>query len=113
MHHSSLEDLAIAVLIPCYNEEQTIGDVVSRFRVTLPAASVYVYDNDALVSLDGLQGITRLGYASSGYTPYSYSLQVFGNAEARMPLARLDRDLGKLIVALGADERGAHIPMGQ
>jgi DNA-binding MarR family transcriptional regulator len=28
-------------------------------------------------------------------------------------LARLDRDLGKLIVALGADERGAHIPMGQ
>jgi glycosyltransferase involved in cell wall biosynthesis len=40
MHHSSLEDLAIAVLIPCYNEEQTIADVVSRFRATLPAASV-------------------------------------------------------------------------
>ncbi len=35
MQHSSLEDLAIAVLIPCYNEEQTIGDVVSRFRATL------------------------------------------------------------------------------
>jgi DNA-binding MarR family transcriptional regulator len=27
-------------------------------------------------------------------------------------LARLDRDLGKLIAALGADERGAHIPLG-
>lgn len=28
-------------------------------------------------------------------------------------LARLDRDLGKLIAALGADELGAHIPLGQ
>jgi DNA-binding MarR family transcriptional regulator len=28
-------------------------------------------------------------------------------------LARLDRDLGKLITALGADERGAHILIGQ
>lgn len=28
-------------------------------------------------------------------------------------LARLDRDLGKLITALGADERGAHILLGQ
>jgi len=28
-------------------------------------------------------------------------------------LARLERDLGKLIAALGVDERGAHIPIGQ
>jgi DNA-binding MarR family transcriptional regulator len=28
-------------------------------------------------------------------------------------LARLDRDLGKLIASLGVDERGAHILMGQ
>jgi DNA-binding MarR family transcriptional regulator len=28
-------------------------------------------------------------------------------------LARLDRDLGKLIEVLGADERGANIPLGQ
>jgi hypothetical protein len=26
-------------------------------------------------------------------------------------LARLERDLGKLIAALGVDERGAHIPI--
>ena len=35
----------IAVLIPCYNEEQTIGNVVADFRRVLPEASVYVYDN--------------------------------------------------------------------
>jgi DNA-binding MarR family transcriptional regulator len=28
-------------------------------------------------------------------------------------LARLERDLGKLIAALGVDERGAHVPIGQ
>jgi hypothetical protein len=28
-------------------------------------------------------------------------------------LARLDKDLGELISALGADERGAGIPLGQ
>ncbi|MFB2351302.1 hypothetical protein, partial [Priestia megaterium] len=28
-------------------------------------------------------------------------------------LARLDKDLGALIAALGADERGAGIPLGQ
>lgn len=31
----------------------------------------------------------------------------------RATLKRLDRDLGKLIEALGADERGAGIPLGQ
>ena len=37
----------IAVLLPCYNEEHTIGDVVSRFRAALPAARIYVYDNNS------------------------------------------------------------------
>lgn len=35
----------IAVLIPCYNEKQTIGKVVRDFRAALPGASIYVYDN--------------------------------------------------------------------
>lgn len=33
----------IAVLIPCYNEEKTIGKVVSDFRCVLPDATIYVY----------------------------------------------------------------------
>ncbi|MEO8127516.1 MAG: glycosyltransferase [Bryobacteraceae bacterium] len=37
----------IAVLVPCYNEEKTIGDVVRDFRKALPGAQVYVYDNNS------------------------------------------------------------------
>ncbi len=37
----------IAVLIPCYNEEKTIGKVVRDFRTQLPEATVYVYDNNS------------------------------------------------------------------
>ncbi len=37
----------IAVLIPCYNEELTIGNVVQAFRAELPGATVYVYDNNS------------------------------------------------------------------
>ena len=32
----------IAVLIPCYNEESTVGKVVRDFRAVLPGAKVYV-----------------------------------------------------------------------
>lgn len=38
---------SIAVLIPCYNEEMTIGKVVDDFRRELPGATVYVYDNNS------------------------------------------------------------------
>ncbi len=37
----------IAVLIPCYNEEKTIGKVVSDYRHYLPDATIYVYDNNS------------------------------------------------------------------
>lgn len=37
----------IAVLIPCYNEEQTIGKVVRDVKEVLPEAVVYVYDNNS------------------------------------------------------------------
>jgi glycosyltransferase involved in cell wall biosynthesis len=36
----------IAVLIPCFQEEQTIGKVVSDFRQALPQADIYVFDNN-------------------------------------------------------------------
>jgi len=35
----------IAVLLPCYNEETTIGRVVLGFREALPDSDIYVYDN--------------------------------------------------------------------
>jgi glycosyltransferase involved in cell wall biosynthesis len=37
----------LAVLIPCFNEERTIGDVVTDFRSALPSADVYVFDNNS------------------------------------------------------------------
>lgn len=36
-----------AVLIPCYNEEATIGTVVKDFRHSLPEAQIFVYDNNS------------------------------------------------------------------
>ena len=37
----------IAVLIPCYNEAQTISKVVREVKEALPEAIVYVYDNNS------------------------------------------------------------------
>ena len=39
--------LAIAVLLPCYNEGKSIGQVVLGFRAALPQAAIYVYDNNS------------------------------------------------------------------
>lgn len=46
----------IAVLIPCYNESQTIEKVVTDFKRVLPEAVIYVYDNN---SSDGTDEIAR------------------------------------------------------
>ena len=37
----------IAVLLPCYNEEAAIAKVIAGFRKALPAAVIYVYDNNS------------------------------------------------------------------
>ena len=37
----------VAVLIPCYNEELTVGEVIDDFRQVLPGTSIYVYDNNS------------------------------------------------------------------
>ena len=53
MTHATLR---IAVLIPCYNEEQAIAAVVRDFKAALPSAQVYVYDNN---STDATQARAR------------------------------------------------------
>lgn len=40
-------DLQVAVVIPCYDEEAAIGEVVRAFAAALPGATVYVYDNNS------------------------------------------------------------------
>ena len=41
------ENDSIAVIVPCYNEALTIAKVVDDFKRVLPAATVYVYDNNS------------------------------------------------------------------
>lgn len=41
------QNLSVAVLLPCYNEEVTIGKVVRDFKASLPDATIYVYDNNS------------------------------------------------------------------
>jgi glycosyltransferase involved in cell wall biosynthesis len=42
-----MQDPKVAVLIPCYNEAPTIADLVSKVKQAMPAASIYVYDNNS------------------------------------------------------------------
>src|SRR6201747_59980 len=39
--------LRIAVLVPCFNEEAAVAIVVADFRKALPAAEIFVYDNNS------------------------------------------------------------------
>ena len=42
-----MENQKIAILIPCYNEEKTIGKVINDFQNELPEAQIYVYNNNS------------------------------------------------------------------
>jgi glycosyltransferase involved in cell wall biosynthesis len=77
--------LLIAVLIPCYNEAVTIGQVVRDFAAHLPEATVYVYDNN---STDG----TRAAAEAAGAIVRSEKLQGKGNVVRRM-FADIDADV--------------------
>lgn len=67
----------IAVLIPCYNEEKTIGKVVRDFKEVLPEATIYVYDNN---SSDRTSEIAK---AEGAVVKYEYQ-QGKGNVIRRM-----------------------------
>mgnify|MGYP002625947814 FL=1 len=67
----------IAVLIPCYNEAQSIGKVVADFAAILPEAVIYVYDNN---STDGTAQIA----AAAGAVVRKEPRQGKGNVVRRM-----------------------------
>src|ERR1041385_1824500 len=46
MNESQPKKPTMAVLIPCYQEELTIGKVVADFKRLLPDARIYVFDNN-------------------------------------------------------------------
>ena len=74
-----------AVLLPCYNEEQTIADVVAGFRRALPESKVYVYDNN---STDR----TAERAAEAGAIVGTEAMQGKGNVIRRM-FADVDADI--------------------
>ncbi|HIP78221.1 MAG TPA: glycosyltransferase [Kiloniellaceae bacterium] len=67
----------VAVLLPCYNEEAAIGQVVRDFRKALPTARIFVYDN---ASSDKTSEVAR----EAGATVISEALRGKGNVVRRM-----------------------------
>ena len=67
----------IAVLLPCYNEAASIAKVVAAFKEALPAAAIYVYDNN---STDNTAEQALLAGAVVRHEPY----QGKGNVVRRM-----------------------------
>ena len=75
----------IAVLLPCFNEQATIAATVEGFRAALPAATVYVYDNNS-------SDDTREIAASAGAVVRSERQQGKGHVVRRM-FADIDADV--------------------
>jgi glycosyltransferase involved in cell wall biosynthesis len=81
--------MRIAVLIPCFNEEATIGAVVRDFSAALPGAAIYVYDNN---STDRTLQVA----AAAGAVVRTEARQGKGNVVRRM-FADIDADIYVLV----------------
>ncbi|MFC0501022.1 glycosyltransferase [Asaia krungthepensis] len=99
MNRQDLAAYRIAVLIPCYNEEVTIGQVVQDMRLALPDAFIYVYDNN---STDRTMEIAR----TAGAITRRERLQGKGNVIRRM-FADIEADFYVLIDGDGTYEAAA------
>jgi glycosyltransferase involved in cell wall biosynthesis len=83
------QDVQIAVLVPCYNEEVTVTQVVCGFREALPQARIYVFDNN---STDA----TRANALAAGAIVRHVALPGKGNVVRRM-FADIDADIYVLV----------------
>ncbi len=92
-------DTRIAVLIPCFNEEATVGAVVTDFRRALPSADIYVYDNN---SGDGTIAAARL----AGAIIRSEASRGKGNVVRRM-FADIEADIYILVDGDGTYDAAA------
>src|ERR1700760_3044349 len=122
--------LAIAVLIPCYNEEAAIGKVVADFRAALPDAPIYVYDNnstDRTVEMAEKAGATVRRELHQGkgrvvrrmFTDVDADIYVMvdGDATYDAPsapamIAKLMRDRLDMVVAVRVDDEVAAYRLG-
>ena len=67
----------IALIVPCFNEELSITDVVKGFKEAIPEISVYVFDNNS-------NDETRLVSEKAGAIVVSVPLRGKGNVVRRM-----------------------------
>jgi len=81
--------MRVAVLVPCFNEEAAVESVVAGFRKALPAADIFVYDNN---SKDRTAEIAR----KAGAEVRSERRQGKGHVVRRM-FADIDADLYVLV----------------
>ncbi len=119
----------VAVLVPCYNEEVSIAKVVTDFRAALPAATIYVYDNNstdrtaevaaaagAVVRHEPHQGKGRVVRRMFTDVDADIYVLVDGDATYDAPsaptmIARLMRDRLDMVVAVRVDrEQAAYRP---
>src|SRR3984893_3193437 len=79
----------IAVLVPCFNEEAAVANVVTDFRKALPSAKIFVYDNN---SSDRTAAVAR----EAGASVRSERRQGKGHVVRRM-FADVDADIYVLV----------------
>jgi glycosyltransferase involved in cell wall biosynthesis len=83
--HRLAHAATVAVLLPCFNEERAIAGVVGSFRLALPTARIYVYDNN---STDGTVAAAR----AAGAIVRHERMQGKGHVVRRM-FADIDADV--------------------
>lgn len=81
----SLNPPRIAVLLPCYNEEIAIGQLVTALKEALPRIPIYVYDNN---STDRTSEVAKAAGAIVKFEPQKGK----GNVVRRM-FADIDADI--------------------
>jgi glycosyltransferase involved in cell wall biosynthesis len=122
----------VAVLLPCYNEEAAIGQVIAGFRAALPEADIYVYDNNsrdrtmalaaeagAIVRSEGMQGkghVVRRMFADIDADIYvmadgdlTYDAKAAPGMVEQLLRGRLDMVVGTRQHEAKAAYRGGHV----
>ena len=101
--NTSKNEMEIAVLIPCYNEEKPIPRVIASFQAALPTATIYVYDNN---SSDGTAKVAR----TAGAIVYNELEQGKGNVVRRM-FSDIEADIYVLVDGDDTYDAGAAASM--
>lgn len=81
----NIQNYQIAIIIPCYNEAQTIATVIHDLRRSIPNATCYIFDNN---SSDDTTDVAR----RAGANVRQVTLQGKGNVVRRM-FADIDADI--------------------